>query len=80
MDLAHYLIFKRHSYSHSLLSFKYTIGSFQIFCYLYVVVDNYIIYLTTNVPKRKNYINAITQPVCNLQNSINFKIYDYILL
>lgn len=33
--------------------------------YLYIVVDKYIIYLTTTVPKRGNYINAITIPVRN---------------
>lgn len=33
--------------------------------YLYIAVDKYIIYLTTTVPNRGNYINAITMPVRN---------------
>lgn len=33
--------------------------------YLFIAVDKYIIYLTTTVPNRGNYINAITMPVRN---------------
>lgn len=40
-----------------------------------VLVDKYVMFLTSSIPKRENYINAISLPVSffltNLKNKIN---------